>query len=115
VSAQAGLARVALASGAADAAYRYVDDILRYADDDPDLHDAGDSMAIYLTCYQVLKAMDDPTADDLLRRAYARLGQWAERIEDTALRRSFLESVPSHCAIVEAYEQLPHSAIRSPS
>ncbi|MBN1247816.1 MAG: AAA family ATPase [Anaerolineae bacterium] len=106
VGAWTGLARVALANGATDEAADYVQKILRYMEDDPDLHATGDPMRVYLICYEVLERVGDPTAGDLLGQAHRQLQRWAAAIEDADLRRSFLGNVPSHRAIVVAYEHL---------
>jgi hypothetical protein len=54
----------------------------------------------YLICYRVLEASGDVRAASLLHRAEQRLRECAEHITDDALRRSFLENVAAHHAIL---------------
>lgn len=109
IEAQAGVARIQLAQGDQAAAIRWVDDILpglathlSVGMDEPFL--------IYLTCYQVLAANHDTRATALLQRGYDLLQQYAARIQDDALRTSFLENVPVHRALQEAHVQRRASA-----
>ncbi len=60
---------------------------------------------IYLTCLRVLAATHDARALSLLQTAHALLERYANRITDARLRRSFLENVPIHQALWEAYAQ----------
>jgi hypothetical protein len=46
----------------------------------------------------------DPRAQDILRAAYHLLQEWAARISDEEMRRSFLENVAAHREIIEAWE-----------
>ncbi len=53
-----------------------------------------------LSCYRVLEASRDTRAASLLQLAEQRLRACAEGILDAALRRSFLEQVVAHHAIL---------------
>jgi hypothetical protein len=55
---------------------------------------------VYLACYHGLEASGDVRAASLLQRAEQRLRERAENITDDALRRSFLENVAAHHAIL---------------
>ncbi len=61
-------------------------------------------LVVYLTCYQVLEANQDPRADEILQTAYNLLQERSAKIDDETLRHSFLENVPAHREIVQAYE-----------
>ncbi len=100
---QAGLARVALAENNLPDALAHIEAILAYLADDG-LLEGQEPLRILLTCYQVLAAVDDPRAAEVLGEAYARLQERAARISDKAMRRSFLENVPHHRKIVAAWE-----------
>ena len=63
-------------------------------------------LRIYLTCYQVLQANDDPRADRVLITAYDLLQERAAKIDDELLRRSYLENVAAHREIVEEMRTL---------
>ncbi|MFN8487449.1 MAG: BTAD domain-containing putative transcriptional regulator [Caldilineaceae bacterium] len=54
------------------------------------------------TCYRVLSANHDPHGQVILQRGHHLLMEQALAIDNPALRRSFLENVPVHRAIVEA-------------
>lgn len=92
----AGLARVAMAQGDTAQARGLVEQILRYAEQQPIQGTADDPLEVYLTCYQVLRALEDAQAGDVLRMAYHLLQEQASRISNPAMRRSYLENVPPH-------------------
>lgn len=70
------------------------------------LYGLFDPMRVYLTCVHVLRANKDPRAAEILRSAHRMLQEWAAKIDDEELRRSFLENVPEHREIVEEWERL---------
>jgi tetratricopeptide (TPR) repeat protein len=104
----AGLARVALAHGDHTQALAHVGEILDVLETRPGLEGTIEPLRIYLTCYQVLRAHDDPRAEEILDAGYQLLQERAETIDDEALRRSYLENVPYHRQIVEAWEARNH-------
>jgi predicted ATPase len=58
---------------------------------------------VSLICYRVLLAVGDPLAPEILAAAHALLQERAARIDDENLRRSFMESMPSHREITRAF------------
>ena len=99
-----GLARVALAVGAPAVALAHVEailDLLRTAPSE------GTSTLVrtYLTCYRVLQSVHDPRAREILERAHIELQTQANRIDDQALRHTFLENVPWHRELIAAWEK----------
>lgn len=103
MEALAGLARISLAQHDLDQALAQVEEILSYLEDNT-LSDVDDAMHIYLTCYEVLKAVQDPRALDVFSTAYGLLQKQAAKISDETMRRSFLENVPTHRQIMEAVQ-----------
>lgn len=101
---EAGLAHVALAQGDLAGAQRHVDAILHHLEERT-LEGAMDPLWIYLTCYRVLRAGQDPRAKALLIQAYGVLQEQAGRIADPEIRRVFLEEVSAHRAIVQAWKE----------
>ncbi len=97
----AGLARVALAKGDRLRAGRLVEEILSYAQKGPIKATADEPFEIYLTCYRVLQALDDPRAENVLNEAHRLLQEQAARISDPVLQRSYLENVPPHREILK--------------
>jgi tetratricopeptide (TPR) repeat protein len=101
----AGLARVALARGERAEAMACVKEILRHQQMHPKLECTQEPLRVFLTCYSVLMAVKDPRAEVVLEAAYRLLQERAEGIEEEALRRSYVESVPYHREIVAAWEK----------
>jgi tetratricopeptide (TPR) repeat protein len=98
----AGLARVALAQGDLAQAQAHAEEILRHLETGT-LHGAIAPFEVYLTCYCVLKAGQDPRAQEVLATAHDRLQERAARITDEEMRHSFLENVVAHREIVRAW------------
>jgi tetratricopeptide (TPR) repeat protein len=108
VEALAGLARLALGQGDIAEALAQVEPILiRLAQGDAE--PSEEILRVDLTCYQVLRAANDPRAASVLEAAYAKLQEQAAKITDEAMRRSFLENVPYHHAIVAAWAEVIHA------
>jgi predicted ATPase len=99
----AGLARASLAEGKLAEAQAQVDEILAYLQTGS-LEGTDEPLRIYLTCYHVLKAEEDPRAQEVLATAYDLLQQWANRIADEDLRRSLLKNVRAHRQIMDEYQ-----------
>jgi tetratricopeptide (TPR) repeat protein len=68
----------------------------------PTLHGAREPFRVHWNCYLVLAANHDARAAGLLAAADAGLRGQADKINDAALRRSFLENVPVHRLIIGA-------------
>jgi len=98
----AGLARVALAQEDLAQAQAQVQEILSYLETGT-LDGTIAPCEIYLTCYRVLEANEDPRAPEILASAFDRLQERAARITDEGMRRSFLEDVRPHREIVRDF------------
>lgn len=98
----AGLARLALAQGDLPQAQARVEQILDHLEAGT-LYGTDEPVRIYLTCYQVLRAAQDPRARGMLRTAYALLQGRAARIADAEQRRTFLENVRAHCELAREF------------
>jgi tetratricopeptide (TPR) repeat protein len=61
------------------------------------------ALAALLTCYRVLRALNDDDASAILTRAYAQLQLRADKISNANLKRSFLENVPTNAAIAREW------------
>ncbi|MFN8490128.1 MAG: tetratricopeptide repeat protein [Caldilineaceae bacterium] len=101
----AGLASTYLAQGALNEALPYAEAILA------DLSDKAftgvvELLRVYLACYQVLKAMQDPRALPVLTLAHQVLQERAAKLNDPVLRRSFLENVLAHHAVLVEYQKV---------
>jgi len=113
LEAQAGLARISLASGETEQALILVNYILVYMIENTQpsgssypLDGMFDPFRVLLTCYQVLKANDDKRVDAILTEAYNLLQTRAANISDEQLRSCFLNNVAVNREIVEEYEAM---------
>jgi len=114
----AGLARVSLAQGELSQALSKVYEILEYIETKPlstghALDGTVDPFCIYLTCYRVLIANNDPRSVKALTDAYNLLQSRAANISDEHLRHCFLNNVAVNRAIVEAYEKNRLGALKT--
>ncbi len=78
-----------------------VDKILREPDTLP-LDGNEESLRIHLICWQVLHAMHDHRARDVIVAAHRALRRRAAKIGDPEIRRVFLEDICLHREIVQA-------------
>ncbi len=101
LEAMAGLARAALGKGESQQAMRWIEEILRQAEEGF-LAQAAEWVRVYWDCYAVLSACGDLRAAYALGMARLLLRNRADRIYDQEMRRSFLENVPLHRAIIAA-------------
>ena len=98
------LARALLRMGDLAVARELVDGVLHDMENGADAAEVEEGpLAAYLGCFQVLSAAGDGRARAILERAHEHLQSQAARIEDEALRRSFLENKPVHRAILAAW------------
>lgn len=102
---RAGLARLAMASGALTAARAQVEAILEHLEAGGTLDGTEEPLRVYLTCYQVLAAAKDARAKVVLETAYRQLQEQAEKLTDPQVRRRYLEEVKHHGEIVEAWRR----------
>jgi len=67
---------------------------------------------IWWAAYRVWRALgQDAQAQEALQRAHGLVQEQADRIQDPALRRSFLENVPVNREIMQAYGQAQHGEV----
>ena len=60
---------------------------------------------IYMTCYHVLRANQDPRAQEILITAHRLVQERAATITNEKMRRSFLENVPTHREILSEFSK----------
>lgn len=112
MEALAGLVRVYLAQGDQHRAAETAEQILQHLANGP-LVGAEEPFRVYLTCYQYLKAVQDSRAPSFLENTRAMLQATAAKISDEATRRSFLENVPYHRALMAARHDTIEGADRN--
>jgi len=101
----AGLARASLMHEDMPVAQEHVSEILAFLDEGGTLDGAEEPLRVWLTCYQVLAAIGDSRAVEILDETYALLQKRAAEIKDESLRHSFLENVPYHAKIVRVWKE----------
>jgi hypothetical protein len=98
------LARVCLIQGNPSEAQALVEEILAHLESHT-LEGTEEPIRVYLTCYRVLTANQDPRARGVLNRAYNLLQERAAKIGDEEKRRSYLENVPAHREILQEFAE----------
>jgi hypothetical protein len=72
---------------------------------DNNLNGANDPVQVYLTCYKLLTALDNPEAKTWLHQGQNWLEQRRAALTNQNLRDSFLNRIPSHREVcVQALE-----------
>lgn len=102
VDGMAGLAQIAFCQGQLGEALYRVEHILAH-NDWPTLGGAYDPYAAYLICYRILKAHNDPRAEEILAVAYGRLQALLADLEKEDLRHCFLAH-PVYNVLLTAYQ-----------
>jgi predicted ATPase len=59
---------------------------------------------VFLACSQVLAAAGDPRHTTVLEQAHAWLQGHLERLGDEAHRRAFIDNIPAHAALMQAWQ-----------
>jgi predicted ATPase len=107
VEAKAGLARISMWRGDVSRAQSVGNEILAHLESS-DVFGTERPCAIYLTCYRVLHAVGDSRAHAVLGEGHEYLMQIADRIEDPAVRCSFLDNVAPHRELLRLAELYLH-------
>ncbi len=100
----AGSARTALAMGDESLARETVKRVLAFIQKDSNLEGTDQPIRVYLNCYQVLTALGDPQAANILEQGCQMLNGRAAGIADAAAREMFLEGVSFHREIMSAWQ-----------
>jgi len=98
----AGLASVSLDQGNITQAQIHLEEILGYLEAGS-LDGTWEPGRVYLTCYRVLRANEDPRAEDILEKGYQFLQERAAKIGDEGERRSYLENVAANRELASEY------------
>lgn len=99
----AGLCRAYLAQGKLAQAATHAGEIYAFTQQDS-LEGTEEPLRIYLTCYQVLRAVQDERGVEMLGIAYRQLQAQAGRIADPGMRQVFLENVETHRQVVASWQ-----------
>ncbi len=101
---QAGLAEIALNTNNLSEAQIYTDTILPSLQNGHSFNGTESPFRIYLIGYQVLQAVKDVRAENILKTAYTMLQERANAMIDDKSKQMFLEQVNVHRQIVSEYE-----------
>jgi hypothetical protein len=106
----AGLARLALASGDLTTARTWANE-LATALEAEGIAWAEALPQLFLSCYQILSALGDARAVQVLEVACVRLHRQASQISDATCRQAFWEDIPTHRALLAAHvaSRPPHA------
>jgi tetratricopeptide (TPR) repeat protein len=99
----AGLAEIALRQGDSVQAQAWLDPVLTHLQTHQ-LDRTDEELYVYMTCYRVLRALQDQRFIDLLRLAYEQLQVRAASLE-TAYEQQMFWSAPPHAAVLAAVEK----------
>ena len=105
IESMAGQALQALACQDLASARTHLDEIFRRQAEGAALAGTDEPLRIGLICHQVLAALGDARASDVLAHTQAELTARAGLISDPALRRSFVEQVPWHRELQRLWRQ----------
>jgi predicted ATPase len=95
IEATAGLAAVAWHRGDPDEALAQTETVLNYLDTQP-LYGGDEPFQVYVTCYQILHAHDDPRAAQILAEARQQIESRLALLPDEQTRHAFLTNIPAH-------------------
>jgi adenylate cyclase len=98
----AGLARICLLQQKPSEAQALVEEILGHLESHT-LDGTEEPIRVYLTCFRVLMANQDPGAKELLDTAHRLLQERAAKIADEEMRSSYLENVAAHREIAREF------------
>jgi tetratricopeptide (TPR) repeat protein len=99
---QAGLSRIHLAQSDLAQAQSFAAELLPHLEIER-LYGAREPFRVHLTCYLVLQAAQDSRAEEILALAYWLLQKRAAEIVDERLRRFYLENIPAHRRLAQAF------------
>jgi len=100
------LADISLAQGQPAAARELLADVLTSLARGRQFGGAEYGCLNYLICYRVLQANEDERGREILNAAYEQIQAEKEGIQDAALRRSFVESVPWRQELLAEWKRL---------
>ncbi len=101
----AGFALVSLKRNNIPTAREHVEEILEYLDGGGTLDGTEEPIRVWWTCYHILHAVKDPGSAQVLDNAYKLLEERANHINEDGLRRTFLENIPYHRDVLNAWEE----------
>lgn len=97
-----GLAYVYILKDDEEAAREAISLVLTFFEENATAEDRIEGYLLLLfTTYKVLKALEDPRADQVVQKMFMKLREKSEKISDANIRHSFVNDVPLHAQIIE--------------
>jgi hypothetical protein len=84
--------------------------VLKALQDGESLDGTEEPMRVHLACWQALHAARDARADEVLAEAVRQLQARAASVRSESTRQSYLERVPHHRALMQAWTTRPGAA-----
>ncbi|WP_420644919.1 tetratricopeptide repeat protein [Candidatus Leptofilum sp.] len=103
---QAGLAKAALLQEDLEKARANIQPVVTHLQSGNTLAGTSRPFYIYLVCYELLAAVQDPYAPIVLKQAYEELSRYAYKITDELRLKSFWQNVKEHRQIRTLFGQL---------
>ncbi|MCL4559122.1 MAG: tetratricopeptide repeat protein [Chloroflexi bacterium] len=108
---QIKLTRALLGQGKIAEAFSYVEEILHVREGGGSLQGTDEGpIPVYMGCYRVLRQCGDPRAGQVLEEAHSFLQEQAARIQDEAMRRTFIENKRENRELLEAWRTISRQA-----
>jgi tetratricopeptide (TPR) repeat protein len=102
----AGLARIDLQNNNPTEALTYVEQILEHLENGGTLEGTDEPIRIYLTCYQVLRKVDDPRYKNILEEGHNLLRSRGSGIKNDAVRKDFYEKIPHNKKLISEWNSI---------
>ncbi|MEM7537174.1 MAG: NB-ARC domain-containing protein [Chloroflexota bacterium] len=103
----AALAHVLCEANQQAVAISYIEDVLVYLKKNSKKIDIFlKPTEVYLNCYHVLQACEDPRATDILNQGYELLQTYVDKITNMAWAASFQENIAAHKEIAQLWQDL---------
>lgn len=101
----AALAEVAFLKQNLPQALTYLQELIPILTQNPSLDGTEEPFRVYLICYSILTAAQDPAAHTLLAQAHTLLTSRAARLLDPDMRRKFLKNNPWHREVLALWKK----------
>ncbi len=104
VETDSALALVALKAGDREEAAARVQRVMRYFDSNGTLDGTEDPVRIRWSCFEVLRALDDPRTEAWLADSWELINKRSQQIEAGEKRAAYTKSTVHHAALTRAWE-----------
>jgi predicted ATPase/class 3 adenylate cyclase len=110
----AGLAQTSLGVGNVKEAYNHLQPILELMEAESTFEGTDEPLRIYHACFKVLAAVNDARANSVLEKGHVALVSRTAQIPDDTIRNKFLNEIPHHREILQAWENKNRPVVKEP-